>query len=74
MVFFPYFQFYKRHEFSCFVDIFVRIFKTREKYGVFPSVEGTVKSMEQKTRVKLMSKNSISLQYLLTMFHLENVE
>jgi hypothetical protein len=63
--FYPYFQFYKRLfmrrlEFSCFDDIFVRIFKTREEYGVFPSVEGTVKSMEQKTRVKFWCPRILS--------------
>ncbi len=67
--FYPYFHFYKRLfmsrlEFSCFDDIFVRIFKTREEYGVFSSVEGTVKSMEQKTRVvfwcpRILSQYSI---------------
>jgi hypothetical protein len=45
-----------------FYGFFCRTFKTREEYGFFlnPPVEGTVNSMEQKTRVKLMSKNSIS--------------
>jgi hypothetical protein len=42
-----------RLEFSCLADFFVRIFKTIEEIVFFsnPPVEGTVNSMEEKTRV-----------------------
>jgi hypothetical protein len=43
-------------EFSCFVDLFVRIFKTREEYGFLVIVW----SKRLEFYVKLMSKNSIS--------------
>jgi hypothetical protein len=57
--------FMNRLEFCCFAKkIFVRIFKTRKEYGFLknPSVEGTVNSMEQKTLVEQISKNSIQSQ------------
>ncbi len=43
--------FMNRLEFSCFADIFVRIFKTRVEHGFLQNlpVEGTVISTEQKT-------------------------
>ncbi len=78
--FYPYFQFYKRLfmsrlEFSCFDDIFVRIFKTREEYGAFPAVEGTVKSMEQKTRVfcKIDVQEFISVQCAVLSFEMNTL-
>ncbi len=54
--------FINRLDFSCFADFFVRIIKTRVEYGFLfnSSIEGTVNSMERKTLVILMSKNSIS--------------
>jgi hypothetical protein len=52
---FPFYKmlFMNRLEFSCFADFFVCIFKTRVEYGFLknPPVEGTVNSIEQKTRV-----------------------
>ncbi len=52
---FPFYKmsFMNRLDISCFVDFFVRIFKIREEYGFLknPPAEGTVNSMEQKTRV-----------------------
>jgi hypothetical protein len=58
LVFYPHFPFYKwlflnRLKFSYFADFFVRIFKTREESVIllYPPVEETVNSMEQKTRV-----------------------
>ncbi len=52
---FPYYKmlFMNRLKFSCFADFFVCKFKTRVEYGFFknPPVEGTVNSIEQKTRV-----------------------
>jgi hypothetical protein len=46
--------FMNRLEFFSFADFFECIFKTREEYFFLllnPPVEGTVSSMEQKTRV-----------------------
>ncbi len=45
--------FMNRLEFSCFAGFFVRIFQTRKEYCFLqnPTVEGTVNSIEQKTRL-----------------------
>ncbi len=45
--------FMNRLELSCFAGLFARIIKTRDVYGFLSnqSVEGTVYSMQQKTRV-----------------------
>jgi hypothetical protein len=70
VIFYPHFSVLKNAfpeytQVFLFCRFFCRIFKTREEYAFpsNPSVEGTVNSTEQKTRVffvKLVSKNSIS--------------